>query len=204
MPKLQDILAFPAAYRLLGRLIARDARAQYVRDYLHAGAGERVLDLGCGPADILRYLPTCEYVGIDIDAAYIDAARQRYGARGTFECIPVEDYAVAQPASFDLVMANGVLHHLDDGQAAALLRAAARAVKPGGRLVTLDGCFVPGQSWIAKTLLRMDRGKFIRRQEAYQALARAAFGQVECSLRHDLLNLPYTLLIMTCRQPRGN
>ncbi|MFO0926414.1 MAG: class I SAM-dependent methyltransferase [Gemmataceae bacterium] len=203
MPQLQQILAFPAAYRLLGRLLGRDARTVYVRDYLQAQPGERVLDLGCGPADILTHLPPCEYVGIDMDAAYVEAARARFGSRGTFACVPVEEYAVTQPASFDLVMANGVLHHLDDRQATALLTAAARALKPGGRLVTLDGCYVPRQSWVARTLLRMDRGQFIRNEASYQTLAFGCFTQIACSVRHDLLNLPYTHLIMTCRRPRA-
>jgi len=200
MARLQEVLAFPAAYRLLGRLIGRDSRSVYVAEYLKARPGERVLDLGCGPGDILRYLPACDYVGVDIDPGYVEAAQKRYGPRGTFRCLPVEDFVVAEPASFDLVMANGVLHHLDDEQAAAMLRVAAGALKPGGRLVTLDGCFVPGQSWVAKALLRMDRGKFVRERPAYEALARGSFARVEAVVRHDLLSLPYTLLIMTCRQ----
>jgi SAM-dependent methyltransferase len=114
--------------------------------------------------------------------------------------MPVEQLVVEEPSSFDLVMANGVLHHLDDAQAKAMLRIAGTALRPNGRLVTLDGCFVPGQSWVARTLLRMDRGKYVRTQPAYEALARSCFAQVEASVRHDLLNLPYTLLIMTCRQ----
>ena len=171
MLRVREILKFPTAYRLLGRLIASDSRSVYVRDYLKIQPNERVLDLGCGPGDILSYLPPCEYLGVDIDPGYIEAAQQRFGSRGTFVCKPVEEFVLGQAGTFDLVMANGVLHHLDDAQAQAMLRTAAQALKPGGRLVTLDGCIVPGQSWVAKALLRMDRGEFIRAEPAYQALA---------------------------------
>jgi SAM-dependent methyltransferase len=194
------VLKIPAAYRLFQKLIGRDFHTVYVRDYLKVRPGERVLDVGCGPGDVLAHLPDCDYVGIDMDAGYIDAARVRFGARGTFRCIPVEQFVVEEPASFDLVMANGVLHHLDDEQATALLTVARQALRPGGRLVTIDGCFVPGQSWLARRLLRMDRGEFIRNEPAYLTLARASFPQVQGQVRHDLLALPYTHLIMTCQQ----
>jgi hypothetical protein len=75
-------------------------------------------------------------------------------------------------------------------------------MKPGGRMVTLDGCYIQGQSRIAKALLRHDRGKFIRDVPAYLKLADEHFKDVRSDVRHDLLSLPYTLLIMTCRGQR--
>src|SRR5262249_62025899 len=97
-------------------------------------------------------------------------------------------------------MAQGLLHHRD-GVGVGHLRALARqAVKPGGRLVTFVGGFVPGQSVVARALLRMGRGRFVRTREAYLALARAGFGRVEAHVRHDLLFVPYTHLIMCCEK----
>ena len=72
-------------------------------------------------------------------------------------------------------------------------------MKEGGRTVTLDGCFLDGQSLIARALLRMDRGQFVRDEPAYLTLARAHFRTVQADIRHDLLSFPYSLLIMTCR-----
>ncbi len=196
-----QLLQFSGAYRLLGKLaVSRtDARHAYARQYLDVRPGQRVLDLGCGPADILSVLPDCDYVGIDSEPRYIDSARARYGGRGTFRCMRIEDFVVQQPRSFDLVMANGVLHHLDDAQAGAMLGLAAAAMKEGARTVTLDGCREPGQSIIARTLLRLDRGQFIRDRTGYLQLAQAHFGHVQSEIRHDLLSFPYTLVIMTCR-----
>jgi 2-polyprenyl-3-methyl-5-hydroxy-6-metoxy-1,4-benzoquinol methylase len=198
---LAQFLKFSGSYRLLGKLaVSRtDARAAYARQYLAVRPGQRVLDLGCGPADILSVLPDCEYIGIDSEPRYIESARTRYGRRGTFVCTPIEDFVVDAPGSFDVVMANGVLHHLDDQQAGTMLRLAAAAMKENGRLVTLDGCFLDGQSFIARALLRMDRGKFVRDEPGYLTLARQHFGSVQTDVRHDLLSFPYSLLIMTCR-----
>ena len=43
-----------------------------------------------------------------------------------------------------------------------------------------------------------DRGKFVRTREEYLRLASARFPKVEPHLRHDLLRIPYTHLIMRC------
>jgi SAM-dependent methyltransferase len=199
---LTQVLEFPGAYRLLGKVAAlrTDARAAYARQYLAPRPGDRVLDLGCGPGDILATLPDCDYTGVDVEPRYIDAARTRFGSRGTFRCMPIEDFVVEAPGSFDLVMANGVLHHLDDGQADTMMGLAAKAMKEGGRTVTLDGCLVEGQSRIARFLLRRDRGQFVRPAAEYLRLAGAHFADVRPDIRHDLLSFPYTLMIMTCRR----
>jgi len=199
--QLAQLLKFSGSYRLLSKLaVSRtDARAAYAQQYLEVRPGQRVLDLGCGPADILSVLPDCDYVGIDSEPRYIESARARFGERGTFRCTPIEDFSLDAPRSFDLVMANGVLHHLDDRQAGAMLRLAAAAMKESGRTVTRDGCFLDKQSLVERMLLRVDRGQFIRDQPGYLKLARAHFGNVEADIRHDLLSFPYSLLIMTCR-----
>ena len=78
-----------------------------------------------------------------------------------------------EQGTFSLVMATGVLHHLDDERAARLYELARRALRPNGRLITYDGCFVPEQSKTARWLLSHDRGKFVRTREAYLRLASA-------------------------------
>lgn len=199
--KLQDVLGIPAAYRLFGKLVAGNARRDYVLNHIKPQPGERVFDLGCGPADILAELPQVEYTGVDLDPHYIDAARKRYGNRGSFYCEDVAVSAVREPGTYDLVMANGLLHHLTDEQAQSALLLASRLLKPSGRLVTLDGVFLDRQSRVARWLLARDRGQYVRQKNSYIALVQSAFGRVESVVRHDLLRIPYTLLVMTCRDP---
>ncbi len=99
---------------------------------------------------------------------------------------------------FDIVIAQGLLHHLDDDEVMRLLRTAKALLIPGGRLITIDGCYVTGQSKIARFMLSMDRGQNVRTTEAYKALTTGIFQEVHSTIRHDMLQLPYTHIIMEC------
>ena len=203
MPDVRSVLAVPAAYRLFAWAVGGDSRAKFVRDHLRPPAGARVLDLGCGPADLLAHLPACDYVGVDLDATYIAAAKARFADRGTFRCAPAETVAELEPGSFDLVVASGLLHHLTDEQAIGTMTVARRALRAGGRFVSLDGCFVPEQGRFARWMLRRDRGQFVRDLPGYLRLAEAVFPTVIPAVRHDLLRIPYTLLVLDCVKGAG-
>lgn len=195
----RKLLAVPMFYSLFRQFVGRDSvRRQYAEDHIRAKAGQRVLDIGCGTGDILDFLPNVDYVGFDIDPDYIRLARQRYGTRGTFFCEPVGEGVNAPAASFDIVIAHGILHHLDDDEAKALFSIAHKALKPGGRLITFDGCFSDDQSRLSRFFVSRDRGRHVRCREAYEALARTAFDRVGVTIRHDLIRIPYTHIIMEC------
>jgi hypothetical protein len=71
-------------------------------------------------------------------------------------------------------------------------------LRPGGRIVTLDNCFVRGQSLLAKILIKLDRGRFVRSPAAYAGLACGVFSGVTSDIRHDLLKpIPYTHYIQS-------
>lgn len=194
------LLDVPRVYSWFANCIGGDARSAYTREYVRPVPGQRIVDIGCGPADIVSELPAgVEYVGIDMSPEYIDAARARFGDRASFHCQSISSELGVRLGRFDIAMANGVLHHLDDAQALELLKLARGALAEGGRLVTLDGCYLSDQPAIARLLLKMDRGKHVREPEAYVELARHAFGTVVPHLRQDLLRIPYTHLIMECR-----
>jgi SAM-dependent methyltransferase len=169
-------------------------------DHIRAKVGDVVFDIGCGTAELLPLMPKgVRYVGFDLSPEYIDAAKARYGSSGTFECMDVANY---QDSSFDggadIVLAMGILHHLDDASAEALMQTAWSKLRPGGRLITLDGTLVPDQSWMARSIILRDRGQNIRAPEDYEKLAAAVFGPVKRTIRHDLLYVPYTHCILEC------
>ncbi len=202
--KFSTVLNFSAGYRLFSRLVGGNAWQIYMTEYVKPVAGEKVLDIGCGPADVLNHLPKCDYTGFDISPEYIASAQKRFAGRGRFYCSDVGLASVEKEhGTFDLVIATGVLHHLDDATAGKLLDLAKMAMRPGGRFISYDGCYVPGQSKVARWMLDHDRGKHIRIREEYLRLASTRFPNVESHLRHDLLRMPYTHLIMRCSLAPG-
>ncbi len=207
---MRAILSSPKIYSLLQILLgAKKERQIFVERYIHPSKGMRILDIGCGPADILEFLPNgVTYVGYDISPAYIERARDRFGDRAQFHCGLMTADEMAKHAPFDLAISIGVLHHMDDAEAIELLELAKSGVKPGGRVLTLDGCYVEKQNPAARFLLDRDRGQNVRWPHEYEALAEQSFESVRGDVVHRLW-VPYTLWIMemTCdagdRQQNG-
>lgn len=195
---LRSVLAIPSVYRIFTKIIGGSrARVSFIRQYVKPKENDKVLDIGCGPGSILEFLPMVDYVGFDSNSDYIEAAKKRFDGR-EFMCKNVSRDAITG-SSFDLVLALGILHHLNDDEASQLLELAHNALRTGGRLVTLDGCYVKNQSKLARYLLSKDRGQFVRQADAYVTLARSVFSSIEVTIRHDLiLPIPYTHIIMEC------
>jgi SAM-dependent methyltransferase len=201
--KLRSVLSVPRVYDVFTRIVlGSSGRAELARRYVRSSAGDRVLDIGCGPGSMIPYLPNTDYVGFDANPAYIASARRRFRDRPRTElhCNMVSAATLDAPASYDVVLACAILHHLDDAEATSLFEIASAALKPGGRLVTFDGAYVDGQSRVAKLILSRDRGEYVRRAEEYVSLAQRVFSDVETHIRHDMLRMPYTHAILECRK----
>lgn len=195
------ILELPGAYRFVAALLRPRQATIFAHEYVRARPGERILDIGCGPGDLLAELPAgIHYVGFDKSEPYVRAARARFGDRGTFFCRTVDRAVVDElgAGSFDLVIAHGVLHHLDDAEADEFFALARSALRFGGRVITADGCYVSGQSRIARYLLARDRGAHVRTEAAYRLLAARHFASVESHVRHDTSRVPYTIVYLMC------
>ena len=190
---LQRFLDIPALYDLLQNLMgAKKSRRHLVQEVIRPFPGMRLLDIGCGTAEILDYLPhDMQYVGFDLSSRYILGARRRYGERAIFHCQSVTSALIHELESFDVVLASGVLHHLNDLEAESLTQLASSALKSGGTLITIDGCYVPEQNPIARFLLSIDRGKFVRDTQGYTAILNKSFASIDSQVRHSTY-IPYT------------
>jgi ubiquinone/menaquinone biosynthesis C-methylase UbiE len=102
-------------------------------------AGMRILDLGCGAGDVSMLAaelagPAGFVVGIDRNQEVLDVARNRAQEAGlrqiSFVRASIEEFFVDEP--FDLVIGRYILVHQEEP--VALLRKAARLVRPGGAL----------------------------------------------------------------------
>jgi cyclopropane fatty-acyl-phospholipid synthase-like methyltransferase len=200
---VRSVLSLAAIYNAFQNLVgARASRRNLMQRFINPLPNQRILDIGCGTAELLEFVPpTVRYVGFDASAHYIDAAKERWEHRGTFVCSLVDESSADQWGHFDIVIAIGVLHHLEDASALALFRTAKQCLKPGGRLVTVDGAHTDSQSWMARKLIDMDRGQHIRSADAYLALSKKVFDDVELTITEELLRIPYTHAVLTATAP---
>ncbi len=195
---VRAILSNPLIYSALQALMgAHEDRKTFVSDFIKPVVGMAILDIGCGPAEILYHLPTVDYWGFDISEEYISHAEKKFGAKGRFfsKLLSIDD--LSSMPKFDVVLATGVLHHMDDELAAAVLKLAHQALKPGGRLFTIDACWAEGQHPIAKFLIAHDRGQNVRTEAGYEELVGRVFGNVKVTVRHKAW-IPYTLCFTEC------
>ena len=193
---LRNLLDSPWLYQQFQQTFGFfNARVYAVTEHLDIRPGMKIIDIGCGPGFIVEHLPSgVEYHGFDTDQAYIDYANQRFGDRGRFYRRIFDDTAAAEFAGADLVMMNGVLHHMDDETVRTTLTSAHGVLKPRGQFFALDGCYREGQSPIARRLLDNDRGRHVRTESAYAALLAAAFPRVETTVKERLSRVPYTFV----------
>lgn len=198
------LLDLPSIYNAFGRLSGGlQFRDFLLNEWLQPKRGESVLDIGCGPAEWLSFFPEVDYTGFDFNPGYIAQARTRYGDRGKFLVASAGDDLKERLGRYDLVIMSGVLHHLTDDECRSVIDLAAAVMKPGGRLVTLDGVVCESQSWLARKIVLSDRGRFIRDAEAYERLLRACFETVESEVYYRKLRIPYTHFATRCRGPKA-
>jgi arsenite methyltransferase len=140
---LAERLGYPAAFldRIPREAIDSFAGVGYFLDLAAVGPGDAVLDLGSGSGtdSFVAALSAERVVGVDMTAAQLVKARS-LAAEGGFSNAEFREGYIERPpvddASFDCVISNGVINLSPDKP--AVFAAAARALRPGGRLALAD------------------------------------------------------------------
>lgn len=200
---LKRIFTLSWAYALFQKLVGGEPAVQWVNDnFWRSKTGQKIVDIGCGPGNTVHHLsPGVSYVGFDISDEYIRHAQVKFAndPSKTFLVGVAEDFVVNLPEAMqgaDLVIMNGLLHHLDDNEALTALRLAKKALAPHGRLICLEGCFLLRQAPMAHWLLSKDRGQNVRTETEWKALTAQVFSEFETHILTGLLRIPYTHIVI--------
>ena len=142
----RSILSNPFIYEFFQNFMGMNkVRKEFVAKYVSTHNVKSFLDIGCGPAEILTFLPELEYHGFDISESYIQNAKDRYGDRGIFNAQYLTNDSLKNLPSFDVALMFGVLHHLDDETFKDMIQLSKNALRKGGRLLTIDPAFATKQ-----------------------------------------------------------
>jgi len=197
---VRAFLKYPFVYLFFQFLMNSHAKYKmYLDRFLTPVHGKRILDIGCGCADILTVLPhNVEYVGYDVNSRYIEYARRKFGHRGTFYNQRVNNIVIEDNLPFDIVLADGILHHLSDEEAAELFTISHKALYDTGFLFTADPTLVENQGFVSRRISMMDRGRHVRPPQEYQRIAQKVFRQVEVHVVDKVSNRPQTGCFLKC------
>jgi SAM-dependent methyltransferase len=127
-------VSFDVTADAYGRFMGRwsEPLAAQFADWTDVTAGQRALDVGCGPgaltAVLVDRLGTAAVTAVDPSEPFVEAMRGRFPGvdvhRGVAEELPFPD------AAFDVALAQLVVHFMSDPVAG--LREMARVTRPGG------------------------------------------------------------------------
>lgn len=144
VPKIYEGFWRPAVARFFFGLSGpnEEEERRIVLEMMRIGAGDQVIDVGCGTGNYTRHLARAAgeglTVGLDASEAMVAAA----AARGDRENLAyLRGDACALPfadESFDVACSVGVIHMLEDPLLA--LAEMTRVLAPGGRLAVVVSC----------------------------------------------------------------
>lgn len=137
----------------------------------------RVLEVGCGPGTNAPLFANCDYLGLDLNPRYIEAARQKYW--GCFEVADATQFDAGESGTFDCVFMNSLLHHLDDESVRRLFAQLRGVLGPHGRIHVLD-LVLPERPSLSRWLAQADRGDFPRPLSQWRSLFAEAFTVEVC------------------------
>ncbi len=118
-----------------------------------------VLDIGCGTGEYAHLFDPSAYHGADINPRYLAFARHR---RPGYSFEEADMTRWSSSARFGLVLVNGVLHHLPDDLADAVLAVAGAHLTPEGRLLIIEDVHAADDPLLTRLLHTMDEGNHIR------------------------------------------
>jgi SAM-dependent methyltransferase len=167
---LHSLLARQFVYERVRPWFLGDLDYSEIYAWLGDPRGERILDVGCGFGDALRYLKGFErYDGFDLDSGALSTLKRRHRDPNVHVHQSRVDEAQLLAIDPTLCVAIGLLHHIADAEARDLFHLLGRAPRLA-RIVTLDTVRVPGAT-INNVIAALDRGRFVREEEGYRELA---------------------------------
>lgn len=194
---LYRVLELPVVYRTVQFVFApgmdRIVTGLFSRTFAQIPTPVTILDVGCGPSSWLWKLGM-KPVGLDLCHAYTKKFRDAGNLSVTASAATLPFAA----DSFDLVFSYGLLHHLPEEMARQAIAEIIRVTRARGHVVVFDPV-LPKANWrrpLAWAICKLDRGGFIRSQEAYESCLLDTAKWKTCRFTHSYLGTEGVLSLL--------
>jgi SAM-dependent methyltransferase len=166
----------PVLYDALQRFVHGDHEitASLIRETYVPHKDRPALELGCGTGALCHYFQPGEYVGVDLDPARVEVARNQHPG---YEFITgdASDLDLDFLSRFSFIFCHAWVHHIDDEGMRRILDQLVLASRHAGRpfeVLVLEPLLTdrPLLNPIGYAIAKLDRGKFVRPLRAMEEL----------------------------------
>lgn len=159
-----------------------------------------ILDVGCGPAYVLDFLKnkSSKYFGYDTEINHIKYAKKKFPHKDYhFFCKKFNINELNKLPKFDYVFLFGIIHHLNNTELKKIIFLIKKILKKNGKLLILDNILIKKQNIIARALIKLDKGNYIRNLSDYEFFLKNNFNKFSYSIINQKF-IPYTWFISVC------
>ena len=181
-------------YELFQFSVVRRGTSEILRNQVLKPFGvKKVLDFGCGIGYHSKEFVDSEYLGIEPLSDCVNKAHRIFkNSKNNFIVGDHESLKSIPDLSYDLVIALGVLHHINNSILDEFIKESHRILRVGGRLTTFDPVYHKDQSRISKWVVSRDRGNWVRTADGYLNPIRKMYRQEPRNkIFTNLLKIPY-------------
>jgi len=190
---IKTVLNNPKIYQLSQKIFLADNFRKKLLQKLLTKKNLDILDIGCGPGNMINYLSFNKYYGFDTDKKYIKFAKNKYPVCNFF-CEKFTKSSLKKITKVDVVILFGILHHISDDDVLKLIDVLKLSLKKNSKIITLDPVYIKKQNKISKFLIDNDRGNFVRTSKGYLDLLE----KKGITISHKIYNqkiVPYTYIV---------
>lgn len=148
----------------------------------------RILDVGCGTGELTQMFVQAgyDYFGVDLLDSFITYARARHASTNAQFATMDASHMSFPDASFDNILVTGVIHHMTDDVARAVLSEMRRVLRPGGRVLIMEDTAVGYKLNLLGALIHLlDQGAYIRSADQYRQLF---YGQFQVCREYKIIS----------------
>lgn len=199
--KLAAVFDNTQLYKLFQFSVIKAGTSEIIRNEVLMPVGvENVLDFGCGIGYHSVVFPNSQFLGIEpLESCVKKAQRLFRSSNVSFVLGDHQKLKEIPDSSYHLIIAIGVLRHIDDSTFLSFMKEGYRILKPNGRITTFDPVIHPTQTRISKWVVLRDRGSFVRTEVGYKTIIEEEFAdETESQIYTNLLRIPYDHIRFHC------